>query len=64
MTDKNEFKRRWIELKAPEKRDLARRAGTSVPYLSLVAHGHRNPRSFFWRVLIEELNKPSESLTP
>lgn len=31
----------WTTLSADEKRRLADSAGTSVPYLSQVAHGHR-----------------------
>lgn len=31
----------YVRLSAADKRDLATKLGTSVPYLSQIAHGHR-----------------------
>ena len=57
MDNRTKLKNRWISLSASQKRDLAQRCDSCVPYLSQVAHGHKNPSDRFWRVLLEELAK-------
>lgn len=38
-----DFKTFWASLTADEKRELAKKADTSVAYLSQIATGHRGP---------------------
>lgn len=49
---KQKFDSIWMSLSAEEKRQLAKKAGTSVPYLSQVAHKHSGPSRKLMRKLI------------
>lgn len=42
----------WGELTAKQKQKLADRAGTSVAYLSQIAHNHRGPSRYMIRKLM------------
>jgi len=47
------FRIYYLSLSSTGKRELAREAGTSVAYLSHLAHGHRNPGAGVIRRLMQ-----------
>lgn len=61
---KKTFKNIWVSLDSEEKQSLADELETTVPYLSQLAHGHRQPGRHMGNAIGDYYSSDKEKMFP